>query len=95
MFSSAWILPSIWPARGAAFKFLLSLPTGFDFSMDFSQEKLTPSRRPEKKNQSPSTPKRNYFRKIQFLEKRAKEKQAENTPVESPAQSTEVTFKCD
>ena len=50
-------------SKGAAFKFSLSLPTGFKFSMDFSQEMLTPSRGPEKKKQSPSTLKRNYLRK--------------------------------
>ena len=57
-------------SKGAAFKFSLSLPTGFNFSIDFSQEKLTPPRRPEKKKQSPSTLKRNSLRKKQFLEKK-------------------------
>ena len=82
-------------SKGAAFKFSLSLPTGFKFSMDFSQEILTPSRGPEKKKQSPSTLKRNYLRKKLFLEKKEKEKQAENQPVGSPAQSIEEIFKCD
>ena len=80
-------------SKGAAFKFSLSLPTGFNFSIDFSQEKLTPPRRPEKK--SPSTLKTNSLRKILFLEKKAMEKLAETQPAGSPAQSTEIEFKCD
>ena len=82
-------------SKGAAFKFSLSLPTGFKFSMDFSQEILTPSRGPEKKKQSPSTLKRNSLRKKQFLEKKAMEKPAGTQPAGSPAQSTEIEFKCD
>ena len=81
--------------QGSDFKFSLSLPTGFNFSMDFSQDKLTQSRMPEKKKLSPSTLKRNSLRKKLFLEKKAKEKQAGILPAGSPGQSTEVTFKCD
>ena len=35
--------------KGTDFKFSLSLPTGFSFSMDFNQDKMTLSRMPEKK----------------------------------------------
>ena len=41
--------------KGIVFKFSLSLSMGFNFSMDFSQDKLAPSRMPEKKRaQAPS-----------------------------------------
>ena len=80
--------------KGTDFKFSLSLPTGFNFSMDFSQDKMTLSWMPEKKK-SPITLKRNSLRKKNFLEKKAKESQAGTQPAGSPAQSIEITFKCD
>ena len=41
-------------SQGKDFKFSLSLPSGFNFSLDLTQEKLLPSRIPEKKRKSPS-----------------------------------------
>ena len=80
--------------KGTDFKFSLSLTTGFNFSMDFSQDKKTLSRKSGKKK-SPSTLKRNSLRKKIFLEKKAKESHAGTQPAGSPAQSIEITFKCD
>ena len=53
-------------SKCAAFKFSLSLPTGFDFSMDFSQEKLTPSRRPEKKIRVQALPRETTSERYNF-----------------------------
>ena len=80
--------------KGTAFNFSLSLPTGFNFFMDFSQEKMALSMMTEKKK-SPSTLKKNSLRKKIFIEKKAKESQAGTQPAGSPAQSLEITFKCD
>ena len=48
--------------QGKGFKFSLSLPSGFSFSLDMSNEK-TSSRIPEKKKISPSTLRRNLQRR--------------------------------
>ena len=48
-----------------------------------------------REEKSPSTLKRNSWRKNLFLEKKAKENQAEYQPAGSPAKSSEVAFKCD
>ena len=50
-------------SEGKCFKFSLSMPSGFDFSLDVTQEKLAPSKIIERKKQSPSTLKRNALRK--------------------------------
>ena len=55
--------------QGKAFKFSLSLPSGFNFSLDFSQEKLSPFRNPESKKQSPSTLRRHSQRRKDYLAK--------------------------
>ena len=60
--------------KGMAFKFSLSLPTGFNFSMDFNQEKMVPVSTRGTKKQSPSTLKRNNLRKKTFFAKKAEEK---------------------
>ena len=80
--------------KGMAFKFSLSLPTGFNFSMDFNQEKMVPVSTRGTKKQSPSTLKRNNLRKKAFLAKKAEEKQAEKQLVKSPAKPSERKFKC-
>ena len=61
-------------SQGKAFKFSLSLPSGFNFSLDFSQEKLSPFRKPESKKQSPSTLRRNTQRRKDYLAKKSAEK---------------------
>ena len=81
--------------KGSDFKFSLCLPTGFNFSLDYSQDKQKQSWIPEKKKQSPSTLKRNSLRKKLFLEKKAEKQQVGMLPVGSPAQSKELIFKCD
>ena len=53
-------------SKNMAFKFSLSQPTGSNFSMYFSLDKLTPSRMRGKS--SASTLKRNSLRKKQLLE---------------------------
>ena len=55
--------------QGKSFKFSLSLKSGFIFSLDVTQEKLSPSSI-ERKKQSPSTLKRNALRKKTFLQKK-------------------------
>ena len=84
-------------SKGMAFKFSLSLPTGFIFSMDFNQEKVIPKNIQEKKKRSPSTLKRNNLRKKEFLTKKAEQKQAETQLVIIPAQSSGNKFnrKCE
>ena len=81
--------------NGPEFKFSFSLSTVFNFSMDFSQDKLTPSGKTKRKKQSTSTLKINACRSIIFLEKKATEDQVGNCPVEGPTHSPEVTFKFD
>ena len=49
-----------------SFKFSLSLQTGFNFSLDVTQEQLSPSS-VERKKPSPSTLKRNALRKTFFF----------------------------
>ena len=80
-------------SQGKAFKFSLSLPSGFNFSLDFSQEKLSPFRKPESKKQSPSTLRRNTQRRKDYLAKKAAEKQADHQHDELKA--TETELKCD
>ena len=79
-------------SQGKAFKFSLSLPSGFNFSLDFSQEKLPPFRKPEGKKQSPSTLRRNTQRRKDYLAKKAADK-ADDQHVELEA--TKKKFKCD
>ena len=81
-------------SKGMAFKFSLSLPTGFNFSTDFNQEKMIPVSARVPKNRSPSTLKRNSLRKKEFLAKKAEEKPAEPQLVKSPAKSAKGKFKC-
>ena len=80
--------------KGMYFKFLLFLAPGFNFSMDLNQEKMTFSKSPKRKKQSPSTLKRNNLRKKVFLKKKAVEKEAEKQLVGSPTKSPEIIFKC-
>ena len=79
---------------GMAFKLSLTLPTGFNFSVDLNLEKVMPTKVFERKKQSPSTLKRNALRKKAFLEKKAVEKLTEQQTVKSPAEHTDITFKC-
>ena len=74
--------------KGMAFKFSLTLPTGFNFSVDLNLEKVMPTKVFERKKQSPSTLKRNALRKKAFLEKKAVEKLTEQQTVKSPADHT-------
>ena len=60
-------------SKGMDFKFSLSLPTGFNFSMDCNQEDVIPASIQERQKQSPSTLKRNSLRKKAFLAKIAEE----------------------
>ena len=55
-------------SQGNSFKFSLSLPSGFNFTLDVTQEELAPSNILERKKQSPSTLKRNALRKKIFLQ---------------------------
>ena len=48
--------------QGKSFKFSLSLPSRFNFSLDVNQEQFSPSS-VERKKTSPSTLKRNALRK--------------------------------
>ena len=80
--------------QGKGFNFSLSLPSGFSFSLDFSQEKTT-SRIPEKKKKSPSTLRRNSQRRKTFLDKKVMEKQAEVQLVYSQPSSKNKKIKCD
>ena len=57
-------------SQGQDFKFSLSLPSGFNFFLDLTQEKLLPSRIPEKKRKSPSTLRRNAQRSKEFQQKK-------------------------
>ena len=52
--------------QGKSFKFSLSLQTGFNFSLDVTQEQLSPSS-VERKKPSPSTLKRNALKKTFFF----------------------------
>ena len=61
-------------SQGKDFKFSLSLPSGFNFSLDITQEKLLPSRLPEKKRRSPNTLRRNAQRRKEFQQKNRKRK---------------------
>ena len=61
--------------QGKSFKFSLSLQSGFNFSLDVTQEQLSPSSI-ERKKPSPSTLKRNALRKKTFLQKKNLEKLA-------------------
>ena len=79
--------------KGTDFKFLLSLPSGFTFSLE-TQEKMTDSKKPKGKKRSPSTLKRNNLRKKLFLEKKAFEKEDEKQLVGSPTKSSEIILKC-
>ena len=58
--------------HGKDFKFSLSLPSGFSFSLDISNEK-TSSRIPEKKKKSKSTLRNNFQRSWVYLDKKAME----------------------
>ena len=79
--------------QGRDFKFSLSLPSGFSFSLDISNEK-TSTRIPEKKK-SPSTLRRNSQRRKAYLEKKAMEKQAEEHIVHSQPTSRNKYILCD
>ena len=81
-------------SKGMAFKFSLSLPTGFTFSMDFNKEKVIPEIIQKRKKQSPSALKRNSLKKKVFLAKKAEEL-AEPQLVKSQAHSSEKKFKCE
>ena len=80
-------------SQGKAFKFSLSLPSGFNFFLALSQEKLSPFRKPESKKQSPSTLRRNSQRRKDYFAKKSAEKQADHQHVELEA--TETELKCD
>ena len=75
------------PSQGKDFKFSLSLASGFNFSLDLTQEKLLPSRK------SPSTLRRNAQRRKEFQQKKAVEIQAGTQHAELPA--NEIKVKCD
>ena len=80
-------------SQGKDFKFSLSLPSGFNFSLDFTQEKLLPSRIPEKKRKSPSTLRRNAQRRKEFQQKKTVEIQAGTQHLDIPAKESKI--KCD
>ena len=75
--------------QGKGFKFSLSLPSGFSFSLDISNEK-TSSMIPEKKKKSQSTLRRNFQRRKVYLDKKAMEKQAEEQIVDSQPSSKNI-----
>ena len=80
--------------QGREFKFSLSLPSGFSFSLDYIQEKTSPKNL-EKKKKSPSTLRRNAQRRKIFVDKKAKDKQAEEQLVHPPPKSLNTKKKCD
>ena len=61
--------------QGKSFKFSLSLQSGFTFSLDVTQEQLSPSS-VERKKPSPSTLKRNAVKKKTFFMEKNLEKLA-------------------
>ena len=79
-------------SQGKDFKFSLSLPSGFNFSLEFIQEKMKDPNILKVKKKSPSTLRRNTQRKKEFLEKKALEKHADSKNVES--KSMEGKVKC-
>ena len=81
-------------SEGKCFKFSLSLPSGFDFSLDVTQEKLAPSKIIERKKQSPSTLKRNALRKKTFLQKKNLDKSPGPKLVDIQIQSEDKMIKC-
>ena len=80
--------------QGKGFKFSLSLPSGFDFSLDYTQGE-TASKIPEKKKKSPSTLRRNSQRRKTFLDRKANDKQAEEQLLHRPPTSLNSKIKCD
>ena len=80
-------------SQGKDFKFSLSLPSGFNFSLDLTQAKLLPSRIPEKKRKSPSTLRRSAQKRKEFQQKKTVEIQAGTPVAELPAKESKV--KCD
>ena len=83
--------------QGRSFKFSLSLQSGFTFSLDVTQEQLSPSS-VERKKPSPSTLKRNALRKKTFLQKKNMEKLAGSQQNEiqiSPADKMIECNQCD
>ena len=61
----AWTLPTTLANEGMDFKFLLSLPSGFDFNLDLTQKKkMTSSKTPKEKTLSPSTLKKSAKKRL-------------------------------
>ena len=79
--------------QGKSFKLSLSLQTGFNFSLDVTQEQLSPSS-VERKKPSPSTLKRNALRKKTFLQKKNLEKLAGSQQNEIQISSEDKMIKC-
>ena len=81
-------------SHGYGFKFSLSLPSGFNFTLDVTQEELPPSNILERKKQSPSTLKRNALRKNFFYKYKNLEKPAGPQLVDIQIESEDKMIKC-
>ena len=81
---------------GKSFNFYFSLPSGPNFFLVITHEKLAPFNSLEWKKQSTSTLKTNALRKKTFLQKKNLEKQADPQLVGSQVHSVDIMkkFKC-